>query len=463
MARVRTWLDAHVPEMMREASLPGFSIAVVKDGRTVHAAGFGARDPQKNLPATPDTLFGIGSVTKSFVAIAVLQLAEQGKLRLDDPVSAPRASRAGPPRPGRSRSATCSPTARASPTSGPRPILISRGLGNDTGIPMSSAADFYRFVNGAKDEVAFAPGEHFFYNNAAWRMLGHIVQERSGIPFHRYVKERVLDPLGMTRSTLDVAAAFRDPDHLVPHKKGKTGPEAAPFPYPNPEDNPGFSFLSAAGGIVSSANEMARYVNAQIEQGSFPGGRLAEPGGLRRACRRCRSRRARATSARRATATASAVIPGLPRPHAGLARRLDQRVDRPHGLRPRPEARCRDDGQRPRHGLRHGSPRPSSPCSWVTTRTRPCRRTGSASAWTAWWGSYATYRKLETVKVFRRNGLLHVGEEEPGTPLIPEDPAYGSLRFYTLSEGLRSPVEFRAREDGGLDLVLDRYVFHKQD
>ncbi len=78
-------------------------------------------------------------------------------------------------------------------------------------------------------------------------------------------------------------------------------------------------------------------------------------------------------------------------------------------------------------------------------------------------GSYTTYRKLETVKVFRRNGLLHVGEEEPGTPLIPEDPAYGSLRFYTLSEGLRSPVEFRAREDGGLDLVLDRYVFHKQD
>ena len=67
------------------------------------------------------------------------------------------------------------------------------------------------------------------------------------------------------------------------------------------------------------------------------------------------------------------------------------------------------------------------------------------------------------MKVFRRNGLLHVGEEEPGTPLIPEDPAYGSLRFYTLSEGLRSPVEFRARKDGVLDLVLDRYVFHKQD
>ena len=86
MARVRTWLDGHVPEMIREASLPGFSIAEVKDGRTVHAAGSGARDPRGTC-ATADTLYGIGSVTKSFVAIAILQLAEQGKLRLDDPVS----------------------------------------------------------------------------------------------------------------------------------------------------------------------------------------------------------------------------------------------------------------------------------------------------------------------------------------------------------------------------------------
>jgi len=76
-------------------------------------------------------------------------------------------------------------------------------------------------------------------------------------------------------------------------------------------------------------------------------------------------------------------------------------------------------------------------------------------------GTYATYRKLETVRVFKRNGLLHLGEQEPGTPLLPEDPAYGSLRFYTLSEGLRSPVEFREREGGGLDLVVERNVFHR--
>jgi hypothetical protein len=76
-------------------------------------------------------------------------------------------------------------------------------------------------------------------------------------------------------------------------------------------------------------------------------------------------------------------------------------------------------------------------------------------------GTYATHRKLETVRVFRRNGLLYMGEGDSGTPLFPEDPAYGSLRFYTLSEGLRSPVEFREREGGGLDLVVERNVFHR--
>lgn len=97
------------------------------------------------------------------------------------------------------------------PNLGTSTVLTSRGLGRDTGVPMASAEDFYRFVNAADDEIVFAPGEHFFYKNAAWRMLGHIVQARSGLPFHRYVKERILDPLGMKRSTLDTAAAFTVP------------------------------------------------------------------------------------------------------------------------------------------------------------------------------------------------------------------------------------------------------------
>lgn len=76
-------------------------------------------------------------------------------------------------------------------------------------------------------------------------------------------------------------------------------------------------------------------------------------------------------------------------------------------------------------------------------------------------GDYATYRKVESLKVVRRSGLLYMKSEDSETPLIPDDPAYESLRFHTSRDGLRSPVEFRAREDGGVDLVVDRFVYHK--
>jgi CubicO group peptidase (beta-lactamase class C family) len=458
VARVRTWLDAHVPEMMRQAGLPGFSIAVVKDGRTVHAAGYGARDPQKNLPATPDTLHGVGSVTKSFVAIAILQLADEGKLKLDDPVSAHVPLELG--RPGSPITIrhllTHSP---GFPNLGTSTILISRGLGNDTGIPMSSADDFYRFVNGAKDEVLFAPGERFFYNNAAWRMLGHVVQERSGLPFHRYVKQRILDPLGMSRSTLDVAVAFRDPDRLVPHRRGKNGPEAAPFPYPNPEDNPGFSFLSAAGGILSSANEMARYVSALAGEGRFPGGRLASPTAIA-AMQTLQIETDPGHHGTSGYGYGLGVTPGFPGgrlvSHGGSIA-----VSTAHmAFVPERKVGVVMMGNGP--GMAYGriaenvlallmglDPEAVLPAEKI--RRRMDRLVGE----------YHTYRRLETLKVFERDGLLYMGAGEPGTPLVPDDPTYGSLQFRTLSQGLASPVDFLEREDGGLDLVVGRSVFHK--
>jgi hypothetical protein len=78
-------------------------------------------------------------------------------------------------------------------------------------------------------------------------------------------------------------------------------------------------------------------------------------------------------------------------------------------------------------------------------------------------GSYAIYQGLETLKVSKRGGLLYMGNEGPGTPLIPEDPSYESLRFHTLRDGLKSPIEFRVREDGRLILLVERYVYHKKD
>ncbi len=273
--KVRDWLETNSPAHRTESRMPGFSIAVVKDGKTIYTEGFGSRDLQKNLPATADTLYGIGSITKSFVAIGIMQLVEEGKISLNDPVSKHIPFELGIV----GKPITVHHLLTHSlglPSLASSSVALYRGLGLDTGIPLGSAKDFYRFVNGAQHEIVAEPGQRFFYHNAALRMLGHIIQEKSGLPFHVYLKQKVINPLGMPRTTLSVKDFMSDPDHIVPHRKKPDGSnQPAPFPYPNPDDNPEFSFLAGAGGVVSSVTEMTQYLNAQIEKGMYNTGKLA--------------------------------------------------------------------------------------------------------------------------------------------------------------------------------------------
>ena len=174
---MRGWVETNVPELMRDAMMPGFAIALVGDGETIHADACGARDAAKNLSVTSDTLFGIGSIAKSLVAIAILK--QRGRANSALTIRSRNTfhpSSAGPGEqilirhflmhsPGFPNLATST-------------VLLNRGLGEDTGVPMSSAAGVFRLVDGAKDEVVFAPGEHFSYDNAAWRILGAVIQWR---------------------------------------------------------------------------------------------------------------------------------------------------------------------------------------------------------------------------------------------------------------------------------------------
>ncbi|MDH7476952.1 MAG: serine hydrolase domain-containing protein, partial [Candidatus Bathyarchaeota archaeon] len=80
-------LEDFIFEKMSKTHLPGLSIAIVKDGEVIYTRGFCFRDVEYSLRATPNTLYGIGSITKSFTALSIMQLAEKGKLSLEDSVS----------------------------------------------------------------------------------------------------------------------------------------------------------------------------------------------------------------------------------------------------------------------------------------------------------------------------------------------------------------------------------------
>ena len=463
-SELRDWIEHVAPKYMQDGKMPGFSVAVVREGETLYSQGFGARDPRKNLPATPDTLYGIGSITKSFVAIGVMQLAEQGRLSLDDPVREHIPFKVGlPGNPIRIRHLLTH--SLGLPSLATSSIALYRGVGADTGIPWGSADDFYRLVNGAQDELVAPPGERFFYHNAAWRMLGHVIQEKSGMPFHRYIKEKILEPLGMKRSTLNTDEFYADPDHIVPHWKKPDGTvEPSRFPYPNLDDNPGFSFIAAAGGIASSVNEMAKYLNAQIEKGAYAGGRLASAESFEE-MQRLHIHRPDGYYGEYGYGYGLGITPDF-HGHKMVSHGGSILVSTAY-MAFLPDAKMGaimmgNSASLPYEDIAEGvfavllGMDPYEAVPRLAIKRRMDRLTGR----------YEIYKGIESVDVVKRLGMLYLESRTPFAetlqPLVPEDLSLESTMFYTLMDGARTPVEFVVHEDGHVDLFVERYCFHKK-
>lgn len=470
--QLANWLGEKIPYMMRQCKLPGFSIAIVHNGAVCYADGFGARDPQRNLPATADTLYAIGSVTKSFVAMGILQLAEAGKLNLQDPVSQHIPFTLGLPEApitihhllthslGLSSLATST-------------MVIHKGLGLESGIPLSSPNDFYRFVNGAQDEIVAKPGERFFYHNAGYRMLGHIIQEKSGLPFHEYLQQRIIAPLGMARTTFEVAALQADADHAIFHRKSAAGAnEPTPFPYPSPVDNPEFSFLSAAGGLFSSVNELAQYVQMHLAQGQGQSPPLMSPTSFAQmhsfhVPRPAQNPMPDGSFAQQGYGYGLAVTPDF-LGHKLIAHDGSVLVSTA-SMAFMPDLNAGVVMMGNGAGMPYATifqsvfaillgEEPATVIPALQIENRMDQLTGT----------YETYRGVETIQVVNKGGLLYTKVTDPVsstttlTPLIPEDPNLKSTNFYILSNGVKSPVEFWVDKQGDTRLIIERYCYRKR-
>jgi CubicO group peptidase (beta-lactamase class C family) len=307
--------------------------------------------------------------------------------------------------------------------------------------------------------VIFEPGERFFYNNAAWRILGAVVQQVSGMPFHAYVTEHVIRPLGMRRTTSDTRRLFADADHLVPHRQGDGAPEATPFPYPNPEDNPEFSFLSAAGGISSSATEMTRYLNALIEMGAYPGGRLLSRQAMQ-AMQSLQVSRGDGYYGEYGYGYGLTIVPGF------LGEKMVE-----HGGSIRvstatmafvPEHRIGVVMLGNSGGMDYATVAeavlailmdqdPDDVVPVLVIRERMRQLTGE----------YAIYRDLETLEIVEKRGMLYIRRDDSLAPLIPASEDYRNGEFYLLREGTKTPVEVSFGNDGAITMLLDRYAYRK--
>ncbi len=260
----RAYLEADV----ERRRLPGLAAQVTRGGETLFTAGVGLADREAGRPVTPNTIFGVGSITKSFTALAVMQLADAGALRVDDaaadylPALARSANRdyeritlhhlltntSGlPPLPYLARALARSVMAD------PARELI--GLkAEDYRAPLDTVDELVEALADAATPLARPPGTIFSYSNDGFAMLGRVVEVVSGLGYEAYVRERILTPLGMTRSLFAAAelAAHDDVTELYSYVGGFERVERTPGWWEAPA-------MTSAGFLKSTATDMTRY------------------------------------------------------------------------------------------------------------------------------------------------------------------------------------------------------------
>ncbi|HYG59710.1 MAG TPA: serine hydrolase domain-containing protein [Symbiobacteriaceae bacterium] len=273
MARPR-WireLEAFAGEQVLAEKTPGLAMGFAMGGQPVYQAGFGWRDAERGLPITTNTVFGIGSITKSFTAIAIMQLQEQGKLSVHDPV-VKHLPEFRTPNPEYARATTIhhflTHTAGIPPLPTLFAVLRDSLLADPLFVTLSIAEHVRKLPTICRtDELMTfladqaytplgAPGACFSYCNDTYMLLGVIIERLSGRPYTQYISEHILWPAGMTRSTFgdDEAAVWDDVAQLYDRM-----PSGEVTPAPGFHQGT-FPAADAAGHLKSTVPDLLRYM-----------------------------------------------------------------------------------------------------------------------------------------------------------------------------------------------------------
>lgn len=256
-------MDRVIEDGMARSGIPGFAVAVVADGEVVHVRGFG--EAGSGRPVTGQTPFVLGSTAKSFTALAAMQLVDAGRLDLDAPVR------------------RYVPELRLADQAAADRITVRQLLRQTSGLPETAGGPITRSAadGSALDAVrelrdtglAAAPGEEFAYANANFVLAGLVIERASGERYGDYVRRHILTPLGMRHSYVALDAA-REAGLATGHRYW--------FGVAT-EHGPTFrSGIQAAGYLISSADDMGRYLAMYLNDGvGADGQRIVSSHGLR--------------------------------------------------------------------------------------------------------------------------------------------------------------------------------------
>src|SRR3954453_22373854 len=201
--RLAARLGRLVRQAQREKRTPSITAAVLRDGELIWETAVGAADVESGLEATPDTQYRIGSITKTFTAAAIMQLRDAGKLDLEDTLDR------------HVEGAAHTPTIRRllSHASG-----LQRETQDDSWLTLRFAPPDELVETLAEAELVLPSGARFHYSNLAFALLGIVVERVSGMPYPDYVRERLFEPVGLTRVSFEPEhrGARGNPPHRTP-------------------------------------------------------------------------------------------------------------------------------------------------------------------------------------------------------------------------------------------------------
>lgn len=435
-------------EKMSETGLPSLTVAIVEGDEITWTRAFGFRDLGRSIPATPATLYSVASVTKSFTCLAIMQLAEQGKLAVDDPVSQHIPFDIQP---------------------GGEPICIWHLMSHTSGIPALAygtnailalaGADVRRLPIAGYDEMLTfmrdadrwalaSPGERWFYLDEGYVLLSYIIEVCSGMSFHDYLRDHVLAPLGMTRSMFTRAEFAADSDTATPYFPGPNG-KPIPATYP--------LGLKGDGGLISNVLDLGKAISMYLSGGKVGGEQWLSRQSIE------------AMQVARAARSSETGPFGIERYGYGLTlyddflghtlvghsgsigmSTSDLRMIPEKGIGIALLANCNGYALKQFSFFALAMLLGEDP-----TQTLPFvnqERTLGKLA-----GRYKAYKQTVEIEIRQVGSFLFLEMYGVTTPLVPDRIEADNCTFYTLQMGYKHIAEFRIR-DGQIDLIYDHYL-----
>lgn len=264
----RDWtsFEDYVEKTMEENHIVGAAVAVADKSGVIYAKGFGVKDVETKDPAYPETIFGCASVSKSFTAMAITQLADAGMLSVDDPVT------------------EHIPEFRLSGVEDMADVKVRHILSHTTGLPpMTRRQDIIdldkhvEYIATSDYELLGKPGEYFSYCNDTFLLNGLIIQRKSGQLYRRYMTRHILDAAGMNRSTYNLEELEKLGNLSTPYVYDKKKGEHVK------QEWPVLGTYEVGGGVRSCVLDLMKYGHIYLNGGVAPNGcSIASVEGLRR-------------------------------------------------------------------------------------------------------------------------------------------------------------------------------------